>query len=143
MTTTAEYTKPLPTLTDDNRPFWDACREKRLSMQQCDGCGHIRFPINHICPRCLSEKFHWQTLSGRGTVFSYIVFHQVYNKAFAQDVPYNVALVQLEEGPRIYSNVVGVPNDAVKVGDALEVIFDAVTPDITLPRFRLAGGASV
>ncbi|MFD1840569.1 Zn-ribbon domain-containing OB-fold protein [Paracidovorax cattleyae] len=138
-TTTPEYTKPLPTLNDENRPFWEACRDNRLSMQQCDDCGHVRFPINHVCPRCLSDSYHWQTLSGRGTVFSYIVFHQVYNKAFAQDVPYNVALVQLEEGPRMYSNVVGVPNDAVKVGDRLEVVFDPVTPEVTIPRFRLAG----
>lgn len=135
----SEYSKPLPTLTDENRPFWDACRAQRLDMQQCDDCGHVRFPINHVCPRCLSDRYHWQTLSGRGTVFSYIVFHQVYNKAFAEDVPYNVALVQLDEGPRMYSNVVGVPNDAVKVGDRLEVVFDPVTPDITLPKFRLAG----
>jgi uncharacterized OB-fold protein len=75
-------------------------------------------------------------------VFSYIVFHQVYNQAFRQDVPYNVALVQLAEGPRMYSNVVGVPNEAVKVGDALEVVFDPVTPEITIPRFRLAQGAA-
>jgi uncharacterized OB-fold protein len=137
-----QYLKPLPTLNDDNRPFWDACRDGKLCMQQCDACGHIRFPINHVCTRCLSGDFHWQPLSGRGTVFSYIVFHQVYNQAFRQDVPYNVALVQLAEGPRMYSNVVGVPNDAVKVGDALEVVFDPVTPEITIPRFRLAQGTA-
>jgi len=133
----AEYTKPLPTLTDENRPFWDACRQGRLRMQQCDDCGHIRYPISHCCPKCLSYDFHWQDLSGRGEVFSYVVFHQLYNKAFADDIPYNVALVQLEEGPRMYSNVVGVDNDAVKVGDQLEVVFDPVTPEITLPKFRL------
>ncbi|GAA5232637.1 Zn-ribbon domain-containing OB-fold protein [Verticiella sediminum] len=138
MSATNEYTKPLPTISDDNRPFWEACRDQHLAMQQCDSCNHIRFPISHCCPRCLSTDFHWQRLSGKGTVFSYVVFHQVYNRAFAQDVPYNVALVQLDEGPRMYSNVVGVPNDAVKVGDRLEAVFDRVTPDITIPRFRLA-----
>lgn len=131
-----DYLKPLPTLTDDNRPFWDACRQHRLQMQQCEDCGHIRFPINRVCPRCLGDAFHWQALSGHGTGFSYVVFHQVYDKAFANDVPYNVALVQLDEGPRIYSNVVGVPNDAVEVGDRVSVTFDAVTPEITIPRFR-------
>jgi hypothetical protein len=135
----SEYLKPLPTLNKDNRPFWEGCKEGKLRMQRCGACAHIRFPINTVCPRCLSPDFSWQDLSGRGTVFSYIVFYQVYNKAFAQDVPYNVALVQLEEGPRMYSNVVGVPNDAVKVGDALEVVFDAVTPEITIPRFRPSG----
>jgi len=67
------------------------------------------------------------------------VFYQLYNKAFQKDVPYNVALVQLEEGPRMFSNVVGVDNDAVKVGDKLEVVFDPVTPEVTLPRFKLRG----
>ena len=133
-----EYGKPLPILNDENRPFWEACREHKLRMQQCDACGHVRFPINHVCPRCLDQAFHWQALSGRGTVFAYVVFHQVYNQAFAQDVPYNVALVQLEEGPRMYSNVVGVAVDAVKVGDALEVSFDRVTDEVTIPRFRLS-----
>lgn len=132
-----DYRKPLPSLADDNRPFWDACRAHELRMQQCDACGHIRFPINEGCPRCLSDAFHWQPLSGRGTVHAYIVIHQVYDPVFAQDVPYNVALVQLAEGPRMFSNVVGVPNDAVKVGDALEVVFEAVTAEITIPRFRL------
>lgn len=133
-----EYSKPLPLLKDENRPFWEACREHKLRMQQCDGCGHIRFPINHVCPRRLDMAVHWQALSGRGTVFAYVVLHQVYNQAFAQDVPYNVALVQLEEGPRMYSNVVGVAVDAVKVGDALEVGFDRVTDEVTIPRFRLS-----
>ena len=134
-----EYLKPLPTLSDENRPFWDACRAHELRMQRCTACGHIRFPISRICPKCLDAAHTWQPLSGRGTVFSYVVFHQVYNAAFKQDVPYNVALVQLEEGPRMYSNVVGVPNDQVHVGDALEVVFDEVTPEVTIPRFRLRG----
>jgi uncharacterized OB-fold protein len=133
-----EYLKPLPEFNKYNRPFWEGCKQHELRMQCCGSCGHVRFPINTVCPRCLSSEFEWKKLSGRGTVFSYVVFHQVYNKAFAQDVPYNVALVQLEEGPRMYSNVVGVPNDAVKVGDRLEVVFDDVTEEVTIPRFRLA-----
>ncbi len=136
---TTEYSKPLPTITDDNREFWEGCRKGRLRMQKCDDCGHIRYPISHVCPKCLSTNFKWTDLSGLGEVFSYVVFHQLYNKAFEKDVPYNVALVQLEEGPRMYSNVIGVDNDAVKVGDKLEVAFDAVTPEVTIPRFRLRG----
>jgi uncharacterized protein len=132
------YAKPLPTLNDENRPFWQGAREGKLRMQRCAGCGHIRFPISHVCPDCLSYEFAWTDLSGRGEVFAYIVYHQLYNKAFAADLPYNVALVQLEEGPRMYSNIVGCSNDAVKVGDLLEVMFDPVTPEITIPKFRLA-----
>jgi uncharacterized OB-fold protein len=133
----SQYNKPLPEITDENREFWEGAKRGRLRMQKCGACAHIRFPISHVCPRCLSAEFAWTDLSGRGEVFSYVVFHQVYNKAFEKDVPYNVALVQLEEGPRMYSNIVGVDNDAVKVGDKVEATVDAVTPEVTLPRFRL------
>jgi uncharacterized protein len=132
-----EYSKPLPTITDENREFWEGCRQGKLRMQKCGDCGHIRYPISHVCPKCLSCEFAWTDLSGRGEVFSYVVFHQIYNKAFEKDVPYNVALVQLEEGPRMYSNVVGVDNDEVKIGDELEAVFDPVTPEVTIPRFKL------
>lgn len=132
-----DQAKPLPTLSDDNRPFWQATKKNELRMQQCLDCRHIRYPINHVCPRCLSDKAEWKQLSGRGEVFSYIVFHQVYHPGFAKDVPYNVAMIQLEEGPRMISNVVGVPVDQVKVGDKVEAVFDPVTEDITVPRFSL------
>ena len=133
----SEYHRPLPTLSDENRPFWEAARRHQLHMQQCQDCGHIRYPINHVCPRCLSEQAQWVPLSGRGTVFSSIVFHQVYHPGFAQDVPYNVSIIQLEEGPRMISNVVGVPAAAVQVGAAVDVTFDDATPEISIPRFAL------
>ena len=97
----SEYTKPLPAITDENREFWSGAKHGKLRMQKCGGCGHVRYPISHVCPQCLSCDFAWADLSGRGEVFSYVVFYQVYNKAFEKDIPYNVALVQLEEGPRM------------------------------------------
>jgi uncharacterized OB-fold protein len=132
-----DYAKPLPTLSNENRPFWEAAKRQELHMQQCLDCQHIRYPINHVCPKCLSGRAEWKRLSGRGEVFSYIVFHQVYHAGFAKDVPYNVAMIQLEEGPRMISNVVGVPTDKVKVGDKVEVTFDKVTEEVTIPRFKL------
>ncbi len=131
-----EYAKPLPTLTDENRPFWEGCRAGELRMQQCRDCGHIRYPIQEICPTCLSERTEWTRLSGRGRVLARLVFHQIYHKAFAGDVPYNVVLVQLDEGPRMFSNVVGVPNEAITVGMPLEAVFEPATPEVTIPRFR-------
>lgn len=133
---TTQYAKPLPELNDVNRPFWDACRKGRLEMQKCTDCGHIRYPVSHVCPECLSYEAQWVPLSGRGTVWSSIVFHQVYNPAFTQDVPYNVSMIQLAEGPRMISNVVNKPPSEVEVGAAVEIVFDAVTPEITIPRFR-------
>lgn len=129
------YTKPLPELTDLNRPFWEGAREGRLRMQRCDECEHVRYPISEWCPRCLSDRCTWTDLSGRGVVASTIVFHQVYNQAFADDVPYNVSLIQLDEGPRMISNVVGIPPSDVKVGMAVQVTFDPVTDEVTIPRF--------
>lgn len=134
-----EYSKPLPTLNHENRGFWDSCRNGRLSFQQCGACQHLRYPISPFCPRCLSAEYAWTPVSGRGTVFSYVVYHQAYHPGFKADLPYNVALIQIEEGPRMYSNIVGTPNDQVRIGDAVEVVFDPVTPEVTIPRFRLRG----
>lgn len=132
-----EYVKPLPVIEDWNRPFWDALRGGELRMQKCTDCGRIRYPISSICSDCLSAEHEWIPLSGRGSIMSYIVVHQVYNKAFADDVPYNVALIQLDEGPRMFSNIVGVPNDVPKVGDRVTIVYDPVTADVTIPRFKL------
>jgi uncharacterized OB-fold protein len=89
--------------------------------------------------RCLSEDFEWTKLSGKGTVFSFVTFHQVYHPAYKGDVPYNVSIIQLDEGPRMISNVVGVPPSDVAVGQKVEVLFDHVSDECTIPRFRLAG----
>ncbi len=134
--TMVDYLKPLPDLSDENRPFWEACRASRLEMQKCLDCGHIRYPIQSVCPECLSERVQWTRLSGRGEVLSRLVFHQVYHKAYAPDVPYNVVLVQLDEGPRMFSNVVGVANESVKVGMRVRVVFERATEQITIPRFQ-------
>lgn len=134
----ADYAKPLPTVEEWNRPFWEAARRGELCLQQCGDCGHIRSPINHLCPKCLSLKHEWTPLSGKGTVLSAIVFHQVYHPAFADDVPYNVSLIQLDEGPRMLSNVTGIAPSEVRVGDSVVAVFDAVTDTISIPRFRLA-----
>lgn len=134
----SDYAKPLPEITDLNRPFWDGCQRGELRMQRCEACQHLRYPIATVCPKCLSDEVTWVALSGRGTVFSYLVFHQVYNQAFADDVPYNVALVQLDEGPHMFSNIVGCANDAVAIGDPVEVVFDRASENVTIPRFQKA-----
>ncbi|MDO9075479.1 MAG: OB-fold domain-containing protein [Rubrivivax sp.] len=139
MSDSKPYDKPLPTLDDANRPFWTAARQQQLALQHCGDCGEPRYPINHVCPHCLSDRFEWKTISGRGTVHSSIVFHQIYNATFTGDVPYNVSLIQLDEGPRMISNVVGIAPSDVKVGDVVQVVFDPVTPEISIPRFQRAG----
>jgi len=130
------YDKPLPAVTDENRPFWEGLGQGELRLQRCRGCGHHRYPIASVCPRCLNAESEWVRLSGRGKVFSYVIFHQVYHEAFRADAPYNVALIQLDEGPFMFSNVVEVPNAAIRCDMPVTVVFDPVTDTITLPRFR-------
>jgi uncharacterized OB-fold protein len=128
--------KPLPTVTDENREFWEGARAGRLRMQRCSGCEHIRFPIQSLCPQCLSGDFDWHDLSGDGEVFSTIVYQRAFHPAYRDDVPYNLVMVQLAEGPRMFSNVVGVDPDSVRVGDRLRVVFEAVSDEISVPRFE-------
>ncbi|GAA0988412.1 OB-fold domain-containing protein [Acrocarpospora macrocephala] len=120
----SEISRPVPVVTEENRPFWEGLAEGRLLLQRCSGCGHPRYPIALVCPRCLSKEHGWEAMSGRGTVFSSVVFHQVYHPAFADRVPYNVAMVELDEGPLIMTNVVG--TDQVTVGMPVQVIFTAI-----------------
>ena len=132
---TADYAKPLPEVTEDNAPFWEGCKRRQLLLQRCGKCGHHR-DASPVCPLCLAPEHDWVAASGRGSVYSWVVVHQRYSKAFEDDLPYNVAIVELEEGPRLMSNVVGIPNEEIRAGLDVEVTWDEVTDEITLPRFR-------
>ena len=128
--------KPLPRPTEDSAPFWEAAHKGELRMQRCGDCGHIRFPPALLCARCLSERAEWVALSGRGTVFSWIVVHQSQHPAFNTDVPYNVAIIELEEGPRLHTNIVDCANDRIYIGMPVEVTFERVNDDTALVKFR-------
>ncbi len=134
--TTSEYRKPLPAITEENRGYWASAKAHRLAMQRCGSCGRFRFPITTFCPYCLGEQSEWTPVSGRATVYSFIIMHQVYDQRFKDDVPYNVTAVELEEGPRLYTNLVGIANDAIQVGMPVTVVYDDVTEDVTLVKFR-------
>jgi uncharacterized OB-fold protein len=129
-----EYGKPLPEVTPDNKPFWDACKRGELSLPGCLDCGHLRLP-GPICPQCLSMKAEWTVLSGRGRLYTWTTIHQRYHAGFAGETPYNVAMIELEEGPRLIANIVNCGNDDLTIGMEVEVVFDDVTGDVTLPRF--------
>lgn len=129
-------TKPLPEITDELRPFFDAAREHRLVVQRCTDCGTTRFPPRPLCNHCLGRRAEWIPSTGRGHVYSYNVMHQVYHPAFRDEVPYAVLLVELEEGCRIVSNLVGCPPDRVWIGMPVEVVFERQNDEITLPKFR-------
>jgi len=131
--------KPLPEITPEMAPFWEAARRHELVVQRCRGCGAHRFPARDLCSRCLSREAEWVRVAGRGTVFSFAVMHQVYHPGFAAEVPYAVVLVELEEGARLLSNVVGCAPEDITIGMPVEVVFEDVSGEVTLPKFRARG----
>jgi uncharacterized OB-fold protein len=135
-----ESSKPLPRPISPEltRPFWEAATRHELVMPRCTICDHLFFYPRSECPRCLSSHLEWMQVSGRGRLHTYTGVYQPANAAFRDDTPYIYAVVQLDEGPRMVSNVVQCDLDAVKVDMPLEAIFDDVTPECTLVKFKPA-----
>lgn len=132
------YAKPLPKLDNVNRGFWELAREEKLAVQRCVACGDRHFPPGPVCPACVGTEQEWEVVSGKGTLVSWVTFHRAYWDGFAPDLPYDVCVVQLDEGPMLVSNLVQTGGVAIAVGDRVEVVFDRVTDDVTLPKFRPA-----
>lgn len=129
------YAKPLPESDPLWQPYWANAKQGRLSVQQCDACGDRHFPAGPVCPVCLSENQHWEPVSGRGAVVSWVVFHRAYWDGFAPDLPYDVCLVRLDEGPLVLANFAdGLPS-GLKCGLRVNAVFDHVTEEIALLRF--------
>ena len=132
------YEKPLPIINEDNAPYWEYAKKHELRMQKCTRCGYIRFPVSIVCPKCHSMEAEWTRLSGRGKGYSYIIYHQAYHPSYKDDIPYAVAIIQLDEGPRMESNITGCQMEDIKIDMPVEVYFDDVTEDISLPKFKPA-----
>lgn len=130
------YAKPIPEITEELRPFFAAASEGRLVVQRCRRCGNLRFPPRSICSQCLGREADWAPVSGRGALYSFNVMHQVYHPGFAPEVPYPVVLVELEEGCRMLSNLVDCPRPDLRIGLPVEVVFEKVNDEISLPKFR-------
>jgi len=127
--------KPIQRPSPESTPYWQAAREHRLELPRCNACGKHWFPPSQSCPHCLAADFTWTAVSGVGKVFSFVTYHRVYHPAFAQDVPYVVALVELAEGPRLLTNIVGVPPEAVTCDMPVKVVFDDVEDGVAVPKF--------
>jgi uncharacterized protein len=135
----AEYTKPLPMTDVDSQPFWDGCKAHELSAQRCRDCGKFRWPPQAFCPHCYSWNFDWTKLGETGVVASFVIVHYVSIAAFQEDVPYVVAHITLDGTDQqitMISNVIGCPTQDVRVGMPVRVVFEDVTADVTLPKFR-------
>jgi uncharacterized OB-fold protein len=132
--------RPLPRADEyDTREFWAATKDKKLNYQQCKRCNTIVFYPRRHCTGCTSGELEWKTASGRGTVYTYSVVRQSYHPFFRNKIPYAVAWIDLDEGPRLLSNVVGVddPLNDIKVGMKVEVEWEE-HDDLNIPLFRPA-----
>jgi uncharacterized OB-fold protein len=127
---------PVPVANLDNAGFWEGCRAGELRAQRCDGCGTLRHPPRPMCPQCGDVAYQWARLSGRGVIYTFTIVHRPTLPAFDDRVPYNVVVVQLEEGLFVVSNLVGGAPDTIRIGLPVEVVFEAVGDEASLPRFR-------
>jgi len=128
--------KPLPVVNPWAKPFWEACREKRLAIQKCKECGkHVFYP-RIACPHCFSDRLDWVEASGKGTVYTYSVVVSNAPSAFIKDMPYVIAVIRLEEGVQMLSNVVECKPEDVRCDMPVEVTFEKLDEQFTLPKFR-------
>ena len=135
--TQSPVSKPLPEPDDASAAFWDGAAEGKLILMKCSDCGTWRLPPRTHCDECLSTNVTWEQASGRGVVRTFGIMHQGYHPAFAADLPYNVTIVELEEGPRLPTNLVGISNAAIEVGMPVVVDWERHS-DVTIPKFRPA-----
>jgi uncharacterized protein len=126
----------LPRPTTESQPFWDALARHELVVQRCGSCGRFFFPPSNRCQHCWSDDVAWEPVSGRGRLYSFTVFHRAYAAELADQLPYVVGVVELDEGPRLITNVVGCAPGDVRVDLPVEVVFDDLTDEVTLHAFR-------
>lgn len=136
------YEKPLPVPDAETTPYWEGLRSRKLLLRYCAACKRCHFYPRALCPSCHSDELEWKEASGRGEVYTYTVARRPAGPAFKASVPYVVALIQLEEGPRMMSNILTDDVEGVRIGRRVQVDFDDVTDEITLPKFRFEDEAS-
>jgi uncharacterized OB-fold protein len=138
-----EYTGAIPVPLPETRPYWQAARRHELSLPYCVPCGAFFFYPRAACPTCLSGEIEWRPVGGRGRLHTFTLVYRG-PKGFPLDVPYVLAMVELDEGPRLMTNLVGVEAtpEAVRIGMPVEVTFVDVNDEIGLPLFRPVGSGS-
>lgn len=129
--------RPAPNPEPEAVEYWSALRDGRLLIQQCESCGNCQLYARDRCVRCRSAV-SWVEASGRGTVYSFTVIRQQYQRPFRDWVPYVVALIDLEEGPRLMTNIVGVDPEGVSIGMAVRARFETVSEEAGIALFEPA-----
>ncbi len=140
MTDWSKTKRPIPVPSDLSKPFWEAARNGVLAMQRCQSCRQYQHPPYAICSNCASIDLKFEPIAGKGTIYAYSIMYHAADQRFAPAVPYACIIVELDQakGAFLASNLVGVPYTEVKVGRRVEVVFEKLNDDITLPQFRLA-----
>jgi uncharacterized OB-fold protein len=134
--TDGDLKKPLPIPTKWSQPFWDAAKEHRLVLRKCSKCGNIDHPPYLYCTACQADEHEWIEASGKGTLFAYAINYFGVPFPFWSDLPYVLGMIDVAEGVRMISNIVECDFDELENGMELEVVFDDVSDEITLPKWR-------
>ena len=142
MTTAWEFKRPerlpLPQPFEEALPFWNGLKEGELRLQKCNACGEISHPPKALCASCHSFDLGWIPVSGRGTVYSYIVTRQAIHPALVGYTPFATVQVELAEGPILISNLIDVPPDDIVIGMPVQVVFERINDEVVLPYFKRA-----
>jgi hypothetical protein len=131
-----DLNKPLPIPTKWSKPFWEGTKQHKLLLKRCKDCGHIDHPPYLYCTECMGENSEWIEASGKATLYAFAVNEYGVPYPFMVELPYVVALVDLKEGPRMISNIVDSDQRELKNGMELEVVFDDLSPEVSLPKWR-------
>ena len=132
------YRKPLPHIDEESRPWWEAAQRHELYIQKCRDCGDLRFHPRALCTSCMSSRTEWVRCKGTGKIYTFTVTNQNQASGFRDSLPYVMAWVEVDEGLKMLTNIVDCPPEQVKIGMPVEVVFDDVTPEVTLVKFRPA-----
>ena len=130
--------RPVPHVDEESRPFWEACARHELYVQQCRACGRVFYYPRGFCLHDLTADFDWLRCSGKGTVYTFTVTRQNQSAGFRDTLPYVMAYVELEEGVRMLTNIVDCDPEQVRIGMPVEVTFEDLTDEVSVPLFRPA-----
>ncbi|XAH22040.1 Zn-ribbon domain-containing OB-fold protein [Xylophilus sp. GW821-FHT01B05] len=133
---TTEQALPVPVANADSLPYWAAARERRLVIRKCKACSQLHFMPRHLCPHCWSDQLEWIDAKGTGSIHSFTVMRRASDPAFAHLVPYVVALIDLDEGPRMMANILGADALESAIGDRVQVTFEARGEEAKVPQFQ-------
>lgn len=136
----SKVTRPIPVPNEWTLPFWESAKRHVLSMQRCQSCRRFQHPPYPTCVNCMSIDLAFEPVAGKGTIYAYTIMYHTGDKRFAAAVPYASIIVELDEAPGAFmaGNLLDVPYTEAKVGRRVEVVFERLNDDITLPQFRLA-----